>query len=75
MTNSSCARRAWSAPTTCACCWLPLAGGEPVAAIAWRAAALREQLGSRLRVAYRPQVNAWRGERQLQLLVEGLAPV
>ena len=53
----------------------PVAGGEAVAAIAWRAAALREQLGSRLRVAYRPQVNAWRGERQLQLLVEGLAAV
>jgi single-stranded-DNA-specific exonuclease len=52
----------------------PLAGGMAVAAIAWRAAALRERLGSRLRVAYRPQVNAWRGERQLQLLVEGLAP-
>ena len=53
----------------------PLAGGEPVAAIAWRAAALRERLSSRLHVAYRPQVNAWRGERQLQLLVEGLATV
>ncbi len=53
----------------------PVAGGESVAAIAWRAAALRGQLGSRLRVAYRPQVNAWRGERQLQLLVEGLTPL
>ena len=52
----------------------PLAGGEPVAAIAWRAAALREQLTARLHAAYRPQVNAWRGERQLQLLVEGLTP-
>ena len=52
----------------------PLAGGEPVVAIAWRAAALRERLTARLHVAYRPQVNAWRGERQLQLLVEGLTP-
>jgi single-stranded-DNA-specific exonuclease len=50
----------------------PVAGGEPVAAIAWRAAPLREQLTPRLRLAYRPQVNAWRGECQLQLLVEGL---
>lgn len=53
----------------------PVAGGEPVAAIAWRAAALREQLATRLRVAYRPQVNVWRGERHLQLLVEGLTSI
>ncbi len=53
---------------------VPLPGGEPVAAIAWRAAALRDHLSPRLHVAYRPQVNAWRGERQLQLLVEGLTP-
>jgi hypothetical protein len=26
-------------------------------------------------VAYRPQVNDWRGERQLQLLVEGLTTI
>ncbi|WP_448507867.1 single-stranded-DNA-specific exonuclease RecJ [Immundisolibacter sp.] len=54
---------------------VPLAGGQPVPAIAWRAAALRDHLTPRLHVVYRPQVNAWRGERQLQLLVEGLTPV
>lgn len=53
----------------------PIGGGAPLTAIAWRAAALGEQLGKRLRVAYRPQVNDWRGERQLQLLVEGLATI
>jgi single-stranded-DNA-specific exonuclease len=53
----------------------PSGGGAPLTAIAWRAAALGEQLGKRLRVAYRPQVNDWRGERQLQLLVEGLTTI
>ena len=53
----------------------PVGGGAPVQAIAWRAAALHDQLGPRLRVAYRPQVNDWRGQRQLQLLVEGLTTI
>lgn len=53
----------------------PVGGGGTIPAIAWRAAALQDQLGPRLRVAYRPQVNDWRGERQVQLLVEGLATV
>jgi single-stranded-DNA-specific exonuclease len=46
-------------------------GGDTFAAIAWQAAALRDALPARLRVAYRPQVNEWRGERQVQLLVVG----
>ncbi len=50
-------------------------GGGAVQAVAWRAAAVKDSLGPRLRVAYRPQVNDWRGERQLQLLVEGLTTI
>ncbi|WP_372715546.1 single-stranded-DNA-specific exonuclease RecJ [Immundisolibacter sp.] len=50
-------------------------GGERVGAIAWRAATLCEHLGERVHIAYRPQVNTFRGERQLQLMVEALLPV
>lgn len=51
----------------------PSGSSATFTAIAWRAAALRDALPSRLRVAYRPQVNEWRGEQQVQLLVQGLA--
>jgi single-stranded-DNA-specific exonuclease len=50
----------------------PRGGSATFAAIAWRAAHLNDALPARLRVAYRPQVNEWRGERQVQLLVQGL---
>ena len=53
---------------------LSLPGGTPLNAIAWGAAPLREQLTSSLRVAFQPQVNDWRGLRELQLLVRGLVP-
>jgi single-stranded-DNA-specific exonuclease len=53
---------------------LSLPGGTPLNAIAWGAAPLRGQLTASLRVAYEPQVNSWRGMRELQLLVRGLSP-
>lgn len=53
---------------------LSLPGGPPLNAIAWGAAPLRGQLATSVRVAYEPQVNSWRGMRELQLLVRGLSP-